>query len=335
MKKTFAEALEKIHDQSKGWQQDENLRYLSNPALEETQAFADTWFELEDNVRFQLATLLADLAEQDPALAFEALFDILLEDDMPAIRTTAITQLSPIADESLARRFLWLLRNDPAAEVRAEAATALGTSLWALDSDTVTARALEQEITDALLEVFHTAAEDVLVRQRALEAYAYSDDPFVHEVLEDAYDSEEDEISASAVFAMGHCGGEDWLPIVHRELRSQGQAMRLAAIYAAGQIGSSDSISHLLRVIGEDPDEEVRVAAVYALAEIESPEASRILEDLLESNNIVIAAAADDALEMQEDYQDFDNLLLIEYGLVEEESLGGNGHHGSEESLEE
>ncbi len=82
---------------------------------------------------------------------------------------------------------------------------------------------------------------------------------------------------------------------------------------------------HLLRVIGEDPDDEVRVAAVYALADIESPEAERLLQDLLESTDEAILAAATDALEMWNAREDLGDMVLFDFGPGDDAEVSDDG----------
>ena len=331
MSEAFAEALDKVRKHRGEWASEANICQLTHPSPEDLEAFRKTWFDLDDNTRYQVAARLTDLAEQDSALAFEELFQVLLDDDLAAVRVFAIARLSDIIDMSLARRMLWLVKNDADAGVRAEAATALGAYLFASDGESEREQSFRREVEDVLLEIVNTDAEDMQVRQRALESYGYASDPFADDVLREAYESDEDDLRASAVFAMGRRADEAWLPIVHRELRSEPEVMRLAAIYAAGVIGSSSSIPHLLRVIGEDANDDVRAAAVYALADIDSPEAVRILEDLLESDDITIVNAADEALDIRlaaenEDLVVFDYGFLDEPGISDVSSSGSNGN---------
>jgi HEAT repeat protein len=323
----FAQELERIRDQVEGWSDEDNLHSLTSPSPDELDAFTTFWAEWDDSVRYGVASSLAALAEQDASVSFEPLLETMLDDEMAAIRVTAISCLWEVMDGNLARRMLTMFQDDSSAEVRAEAATALGSFFCSGDAgDNEFSRA----VVDMLLESVNSDTEDVLVRQRALEAYAYSEDPYVDDVLRDAYESEDDEIRSSAVFAMGRRGDEDWLPVVHQELRSDADNMRLAAVAAASQIASSASVPFLLQVIGEDPDQDIRVAAVYALSEIESPEAERILQDLLDSDDMDIVEAADEALELRQAGGQMDNLLMLDANRHEED-FRGNGHPHSDE----
>lgn len=329
MSDAFADALDKIRGRSKGWSSPDNLSNLTHPDKDDLQAFSTAWAGLDDDTRYRIASRLADLSG-DPALSFEAAFELLLDDELARVRAIAISGLEDVMDGELARRILWLLQNDPDADVRAEAATALGSFLSVSDSDEGE-NELERSIEDALLETINSATEDVLVRQRAVEAYAFASDPYVDDVLQEAYDSDQDEIRASAIFAMGRRGDEDWLPLVHRELRNEAENIRMAAIYAASEIASSSSVPLLLQVIGEDPSDDVRIAAVYALADIETPEAGRILEDLLDSSDAAISSAADDALEMRQESEAFDDMLLYDYDLSDDELARGDGNLENDE----
>ena len=319
MRETFAAALAKIADLSDGWATERNLAQLSHTTSDELEAFREHWERMSEEDRYLMASALADTAEDEPGLDFDSLFGLMIEDESPAVRALAVGNLAESLDEQSAPQVLELLRNDAASEVRAEAAAALGVYLGSWEGEDATMEA-RREIGDALLEVVNTPEEEITVRQRALEAYAFSDDPYVDEVLEEAYDSDDDELRASAVFAMGRRGEEDWLPVIHRELRNEVESIRLAAVCASGEIGSPASIPYLMQVIGEDPAEDIRVAAIYALADFEVPEASRILQDLLDSDDVAIANAADEALDMRDEGLGEDQMVLFDYGPPDDES---------------
>ncbi|MGI6208402.1 MAG: HEAT repeat domain-containing protein [Anaerolineae bacterium] len=327
MREEFGEALASMQQQAEDWLQEENLRKLSAANTEEARAFEQMWSELDAGERYQLISALAELAEENREVSFEPLFEITLEDDSAEVRAVAVAGLGEVCDSRLAEKMLRLLRTDPDAAVRAEAATALGTFL-AIAEPGEDSAGLRQQIEDDLLETINTDSEDVLVRRRALESYGYAEDPYADEVLMDAYDSDEDEIVASAVFAMGRRLDESFLPIIHRELDNEVDDIRLAAIWAAAEIGSGASVPYLLRIIGEDPSDDVRTAAVYALAEIEAPEAARILEELLDSEDIAIQMAADDALELWQSRDEMSDMVMFDYGPPGDEGHSDNGSVG-------
>ena len=313
MRDSFSAALTSVQQQAEGWLLYDNLRHFSAASPEEVQRFLEAWSALPDRYRTQLAGALADVAGIGGELALEPLFEVILDDDLPEVRCAALDGLSEIMDARLAERLVSLLATDPEAEVRADSASVLGIYLSECE-DEEGWESTRRRVEDGLLEAINTDSEEVLVRRRALESYGFAEDPYADEVIMDAYDSDEDEMRASAVFAMGRRMDEEWLTIVHQEMDNEVEEIRLAAIYAASMIGSGGSVPHLLRVIGEDPDDEVRVAAVYALADIESPEAERLLQDLLESTDEAILAAATDALEMWNAREDVGDMILFDYG---------------------
>jgi len=313
MRDSFSQALANISQKAAGWASTDNLRRLSAPAADEVAAFTQVWQDLSEADRFQLADALADVAEVYEETSFEPLLMVMLEDESAEVRSAAVAGLAEAVDPLLAERLIMVLTTDPEAEVRAEAASALGEFLFECESEPQ-AGGTRRRVEDALLETINTDSEDVLVRRRALESYAYAEDPYTDDVLMESYESDEDEMRASAVFAMGRRLDEDWLAIIHREMDNEVEEIRLAAIFAAGEIGSGASIPFLLRVIGEDPSEDVRVTAVYSLADIESPEAERLLRDLMESNDEAILAAATDALDMWNARQDLGEMLMFDYG---------------------
>lgn len=313
MRESFGAALDSLRQQTEGWLLLNNLRQLSAATPEEVDSFMSVWAGLAERHRFQLAGALVDAAVSGE-LSLEPLFEVILEDESAEVRCAALEGLDEVVDSRLADKLVVMLATDPEAQVRADVATLLGLYLSECEGVEEEERDTRRRVEDALLEAINTDSEEVLVRQRALEAYGYAEDPYVDEVIMDSYDGDEDEMRASAVFAMGRRMDEEWLTIVHREMDSELAEMRLAAIYAAAHIGSGASVPYLLRVIGEDVSEDVRIAAVYGLAEIESPEAERLLQDLLESNDEVILAAATEALEMWTTREDLSDMVLFDYG---------------------
>lgn len=313
MRDSFDAALDSVRQQTEGWLLYDNLRQLSAPSPEEVQHFLEVWVTLADRYRNQLAGALVDAATEGGELTLEPLFEVILDDELPEVRCAAVEGLGEVVDDRLAERLVMLLATDPEAQVRADAASVLGVFLSECD-EAAGAESTRRRVEDGLLEAINTDTEEVLVRRRALESYGFAEDPYVDEVIMDAYDSDEDEMRASAVFAMGRRLDEERLGIIHQEMDNEVEEIRLAAIFAAAQIGSGTSVPYLLRIIGEDPSDEVRVAAVYGLADIESPEAERLLQDLLESSDDTILAAATDALEMWNAREDLSDMVLFDYG---------------------
>lgn len=328
MRESFAAELDRLRYQKQGWLGARNVAELSSPTADEAEAFGATWFSLDDGVRQRFAEALSRCTDDDPSLDFLALFTAMLDDELPAVRVLAIGSLADCCDELVANRLLDVLRNDSAAEARAEAAATIGFFIGSVESEDIS-DTLRRAIGDALLETINTPEEEVTVRQRALEAFAFSEDPYVDEVLEEAYDSDEDEMRASALFAMGRRGEEGWLPTIHRELRNEVETIRLAAICACSEIGSASSIPFLLQVIGEDPEQDVRVAAVLALADFETPEAGRILEDLLESDDVALVSAADEAIDMRTSTFGDEQLPMFDYGPWDDDDLDDGDGQGS------
>jgi HEAT repeat protein len=134
------------------------------------------------------------------------------------------------------------------------------------------------------------------VRRRALEALAYFDRPEVSEIIELAYQDEEDIMRLSAVFAMGRSADEEWSEQVLDELEREDPAMRYEAARAAGELLIAEAVPLLSRMVA-DPDLEVRVVAAWALGQIGGPEAQRVLQICLEAGDEALREAAEEALD--------------------------------------
>ncbi len=71
----------------------------------------------------------------------------------------------------------------------------------------------------------------------------------------------------------------------------------------SGELGEAEAVSHLIKLIN-DPDADVRMAAIQALGKIGSTQAKECLEQCLDSANEVVCQTAEQVLnelEAQED----------------------------------
>ena len=238
---------------------------------------------------------MIEQAEANIHLNFHAALRACLTDGDPHIRLLAVEGLWEDERVSLVRPLIDLLAHDPAAEVRAAAATSLGRFvLLGVLGDIAEEPAREAE--DALAAAWQRAGEPVAVRRRALEGLSYTDTPDVHRLIGNAYYDDDALMRQSAVFAMGRSADPRWNKIVLSELNGRDAAMRFEAAEAAGEMALRAAVQPLIRRL-DDPDRDVREAAALALGKIGGPTARRVLENLLEGEDERLAEAAEEALE--------------------------------------
>ncbi len=135
------------------------------------------------------------------------------------------------------------------------------------------------EIEAALRAVVHDEAELPEVRGRALEALGASGKDWVHDMIEDAYESGDRRMSISAVHAMGRNADLNWLPAIFAEMESEDGEMRFEAAVAAGSLADEEAIPRLVD-LSHDDDAEVQEAAIAALGQIGGPAARSALHGI-------------------------------------------------------
>ena len=267
---------------------------LSDLAGERLKLFLATWDELPDTRRRQLIEALADLAEANFEVNFDAIYRHCLEDPYDVVRATAIDGLWENEDPAFIGPFLRLLRADPSALVRASAAEALGRYLLAGELEQLDAVIAARVLTE-LLTHFYMVDEMIDVRRRAIESAAYACVPEVSDALEIAYYDDDERMRASAVFGMGRSCDRRWRAVVLKELENASPAMRYEAARASGELGLRKAVPVLARLI-EDADVQIHEASIWALGQIGGPDAKRILGDAYADADEVTVDALDEAM---------------------------------------
>jgi HEAT repeat protein len=165
---------------------------------------------------------------------------------------------------------------------------------------------------EALLDSIHQGAEDIEVRRRAIESIAFSSEPAVAQIIENAYYDENEKMQVSAIFAMGRSADSSWRPQVIAELDNENSEIRFEAARASGELEAGDAVPKLLEIIEEDPDLQVQEMAIWALGRIGGQVAREVLEECLESEVEAIALAAEEALDELNLFSDSFDLFAFE-----------------------
>jgi HEAT repeat protein len=287
-----------------------DLFALSDLTSQDVEVVRQQWELVDvDRRRHVLAELVA-LQEGDIDLDLVRLLRVAMTDSDAQVRQIAITGLWEDGGVDLLGPLVQFLANDPDEEVRAAAATGLGTYVLAGELDELDS-ALAMRAEEALLAVLNNEAEPVEVRRRALESIAYSGEAGVRQLIEDGYYAANEGMRVSAVFAMGRSADVRWRGLVRAELRSPSAEMRAEAAISCGELGAksaADDISALL----QDRDERVRLAAILALGRLGGPAAQDALETVLLSDNPIEVQAAEAALEEIQFFDQMDGIELFD-----------------------
>ncbi len=239
---------------------------------------------------------LVEVAEVSFEVNFDPIFLVAMGDEDHEVRAAAIDGLWENEDQALIGPLVHLLRADDAPNVRAAAATALGRFVLLGELGDID-RAPAMLAEEALLKALRHGEEVLEVRRRAIEAIAYSGEAGVREIIENAYYDEDEEMQASALFAMGRSADPYWRAWLVRELENPGAEIRFEAARACGELEASKAISQLTRMTFADPDREVQQAAVWALGRIGGRESRAALEACYESDDEALSEAAAEALD--------------------------------------
>jgi HEAT repeat protein len=267
---------------------------LSNLDAAEARALAEDWTAIDERRRLRVLAALADLAEDNVELNFDAVFKLALTDGEGSVRAAAIRGLIEYEGRDLIGSLTALLRNDPDAEVRRESAVALGRYAIAAETDRLMPEDAEM-VKEALTEAASDLEEEDVVRAAALEAVGAFSGEDTENLIESVYQEGDIGLMIAAVDAMGRSCNAAWLPIVYQQLASPSPEMRHAAAFAAGSIASEESVPYL-EPLAFDPDPEVRIAAVRALGEIGGDEARVVLKRLLYEGGEELQEAVQDAI---------------------------------------
>lgn len=278
------------------------LRVLSKLAGADQERFISVWRNLSIQRRRDLIDLLADLAEDNVDLDFNAIFMMGLLDDDVQVRAESVKALWEYEREEFAAILMRLL-DDPEALVRADAALGLGRFLLRSEL-TGGDDELTRQIESALRSTFLDESELPEVRGRALEALGVRSEEWVRELIEEAYGSGDRRMTISAVHAMGRNADLEWLPIVIQEMESEDAEMRFEAAMAAGSLGDDEAVSPLA-ALTVDEDAEVQEAAITALGQIGGPAARSVLHTVAsETSDGRVLEAVRDALSEAEFVED-------------------------------
>jgi HEAT repeat protein len=258
------------------------LYRLSDLEGDDLTKFLETWPRLPIWRRQALMEDLLELGKADDLLSFENIGRKVISDEDPQVRLFAVQILWEFEEQDLIPLYLHLLNSDPIAEVRAASASGLGQFVYLGEIDRLPTELLK-EIEENLLRILHQD-QDNLVRCRVLESISYSSHPEIAKLIEEAFNSSDQELMASALIAMGRSMDSGWEASILSMLNNTRPSLRAEAARAAGEIEIKDAISSLIELT-TDSEEEVRTAAIWSLSEIGGERARHSLEKLFQESD--------------------------------------------------
>lgn len=272
-----------------------DLPGLSGLSVEEVQRFERTWPQIQVSHRRQLLQTLAQLAEDDFEMDFNAIFRLALHDADHEVRITGAEGLWEDDDVRLIPELLRLLLDDEVTAVRVAAVQCLAHFVLLGELKKIRPQPFAQAC-EVLSLVHQNPAELLEVRRRALESLAYANVVELPKLIQAAYAHPDEAMQISAVFAMGRSADPRWKDQVVRHLHHPSPAMRYEAARACGELITRDAVPDLVELT-DDVDSEVQEAALWALGQIGGDQARLTLERHLKSDHDALRTAAEEALQ--------------------------------------
>jgi HEAT repeat protein len=271
-----------------------HLAALSDMAAADIKNFRQVWKTIETKRRREIIIRLNELASDSVELNFDNIFLSSLRDPEADVRSEAINGLWENEEPALIPVLIDLLNNDPEEKVQATAAQALGRFALMAEINSIAPKYAIQ-VGQALLDIFNDRNKSVEVRRRALEAVSPLTTEQVKTAIKTAYESLDERLKISAVYAMGKNCDTKWLPFVLKELKNSDAEIRYEAVTACGEIGDEDIMQYLIPAVN-DEDIDVQVAVIQALGKIGGNEAKLYLQKHADEPNEAVKDAIETAL---------------------------------------
>jgi hypothetical protein len=298
------------------------LHRFSDLTPEDLGEIKKIWHSVNQDRRVALIEDLEELAESDTLVCFDDFGRYAIEDTDPRARAAAIRLLWECEDAALVPSFINMMLKDGDGAVRAAAASALGLFVYLGELEEIPETALKK-IEESLLDV--TSGNDIpLVRRRALESLGFSGRPEVPPLIQSAFNKDDDDWIASALFAMGRSADPQWEKSVLSKLDDSDVEVQLEAVRAAGTLELGSARQRLLEMLAKDSgvDEDVVSAAIWSLSQIGGESVREALEALLEdTDDDDQAEFIEDALENLSFTEDFPVMDMFDFNGQNKEDL--------------
>jgi HEAT repeat protein len=213
---------------------------------------------------------------------FEDIAELALEDANSAVRISGLRLFWDYENSRLIKKIIDMMENDPDVGVRSQAASTLGKYMYLAEIEMIGIE-YQHIIDKALIKVLRSN-ENELVRQKALEAFGYSSNPQVSELIHIAYNSGDYNWIFSSLEAMGRSADEKYTSLVLPMLAHPDLRIQREAIFAAGELEIASARKLLLRLAFElEQDEDLWVEAISALSKIGGEGVSEAFQKLLQN----------------------------------------------------
>ncbi|HAF62335.1 MAG TPA: hypothetical protein DCK95_08415 [Anaerolineaceae bacterium] len=286
-----------------------HLRAFSDMDSASLRILEQYWTNISDNRKITLLEDLEELMEADTLVCCDGLAEFAMHDTHPGVRAQAIQLLWECEHPHLINSFMAILEEDPAEEVRAAAAAALGKFVLLGELEEIS-REKTDPVVAKLLDVIQRQPAGQIQR-KALESLGYSSDASVPQLIKQAMQQEDTRWIASALFAMGRSLDNRWDATVLEHIKHNDLEVQIEAVRAAGDLEIAAAVDVLVELLEEgDLDIELLYQIYWALSKIGGKGVRELLErelqEAIDEDQMDVLDMALENLEFTEDSEDFD-----------------------------
>ena len=267
----------------------------SDLPADELAEFGRAILDMDEDRRREVVSTMVEQAEENLELDFTSIFRLCLKDDDDRLVQSGVEGLWELEDRWLLLELVEILWSERGPQVRAASALALGKFPGLALEGKLTAQDSEL-VYRVLTDFLEDEIEDLEVRRRCLEAVAPYNTEEVQDYIRWAFDSEDQDLRSSSIYAMGRTGHVMWLPTLMQELDSYDPAVRFETAHACGELAEEGPVPQLVELLKDD-DPEVRLACIAALGKIGGALARRALIDCVRDGDAAMSDAANTELE--------------------------------------
>ncbi len=234
-----------------------------------------------------------------------------MEDEDPEVRELAISALWDYLEPEMIDPLFDKAKNDPSQGVRSQAIITLGRYVYEgdlidydFDWGMIEPLMQESELSERdflrvkafLLQIARDEEQSLDSRRFAIEALSFLIEPEILDLIAEAYAHPDVRMKASAIFAMGRGGSEQWAEIILKELDNPVEEIQYEAVRAAGEASFSEAAPRLKQLALSD-NKDLRLEAIWALGKTGGKGASQFLESCAQEEDADIREVAEAALE--------------------------------------
>ncbi|GAB1472196.1 HEAT repeat domain-containing protein [Chloroflexota bacterium] len=278
---TFQTVLDHLLDSKKDIPQS-HMQHYSDLDPKSLRLFMDVWSSVPQARKTLLLDTLTAHLDDETIVSYEEIGRSLLDDSDGEVRSRALGLLAESDDPGLVDTLLKIFQTDSDLAPRLQAARLMGEFVLLGELEELEESHL-RKIEDALIAIIRSDELPAL-RRAALEAFGYSGRDEAMAILESGYEREDPLWMAAALRAMGRSHNVHWTDSVLAKLLDADPRIRFAAAEAAGELNIEEAGPILLGMLeDEEEDDEVTMAAIWALSQIGGDDARAYILNLLET----------------------------------------------------